>query len=94
MKKIRGWSSCPECGHHLSLQSEDGRAYCPICDKEFHRCPECGGVLECKCVIGADESGTGKTERLYLCNGCLSSWSQSTDESSGVTAPIERYFFG
>lgn len=93
MKKIRGWSSCPECGHHLSLRSEDDRAYCPICDKEFHRCPECGGVLECKCVIGADQSGTGKTERLYVCHGCLSSWSRATD-NNGVVEPIERYFFG
>ena len=89
----RGYTDCPECGHHLSLQSKDGKAYCPICDKVFQYCPECGGVLECKRVIGADESGTGKTERLYLCHGCLSSWSQSTDKN-GIVNPIERYFFG
>lgn len=91
---MRTTSPCPYCGHHLHLPADMSTAYCPICDKELIRCPECGDVLECKCVIGADQSGTDKTERLYLCNGCLSSWSQFTDESSGVTAPIERYFFG
>ena len=88
---MRTITHCPYCGHHINLLTKT--AYCPICDKELIRCPECSDVLECKCVIGADQSGTGKTERLYVCHGCLSSWSRATD-NNGVVEPIERYFFG
>ena len=56
------------------------------------KCPECGTELECMCVIGADEALSGKTERLYLCNGCLSSW-QTTEQEDG-NFDIQRYFFG
>ncbi len=91
---MRTISHCPYCGHHIHLPDDISPAYCPICDKELIRCPECGDVLECMCVVGADESGTGKTERLYVCHGCLASWSQSTNEDDGTTDTIERYFFG
>lgn len=56
-------------------------------------CPECGTELECMCVIGADESFSGKTERLWLCHGCLSSWETETNEEDG-SYEIKRYFFG
>ena len=56
------------------------------------KCPECGTELECMCVIGADKALSGKTERLYLCNECLSSW-QTTEQEDG-SFDIKRYFFG
>lgn len=58
-----------------------------------HICPECGHVIECMCVIGADESVSGMTERLYLCRKCLSSWQIDTDQD-GNESPTRRYFFG
>lgn len=58
--------------------------YCPI----DIACPECGVKLECMCVIGADESLSGKTERLYHCYGCGSAWGITEGEE------IQRYFFG
>lgn len=56
------------------------------------KCPECGTELECMCVIGADEALSGKAEKLYLCNGCLSSW-QTTEQEDG-NVDIQKYFFG
>lgn len=50
-------------------------------------CPECGAALELMCVLKANESGTGKAEKLWLCNNCLSSW--RTYEKM----TIERLFF-
>lgn len=57
-----------------------------------YQCPECGHVIECMCVIGADESVSGMTERLYLCRKCLSSWQIDTDQD-GNESPTRRYFF-
>ena len=58
-------------------------------------CPECGvgAPLECMVVIGADESYSGKTERLWLCRKCLSTWETETDDE-GLTTDPRRYFFG
>ena len=58
-----------------------------------HECPECGSTIKCMCVIDADESFSGNTERLYLCNNCLSSWQIDTDQD-GNESPTKRYFFG
>ena len=58
-----------------------------------HQCPECGHELKCMCVVGSDESLSGNTERLYLCDGCLSTWQIDTDKD-GNESPIRRYFFG
>lgn len=58
------------------------------CPNSGIACPECGAGLECMCVIGADESLSGKTERLYNCYGCGSAWSVTEGEE------VQRYFFG
>lgn len=84
---------CPVCGHHLSIQSGELTGHCPVCDADIiihtsAACPECGAELECMCVIGADESLSGKTERLYNCYGCGSAWSVTEGEE------IQHYFFG
>lgn len=55
-------------------------------------CPECNHELECMVVYGADETLSGKTERLYLCNHCLSTWQVTTDKDGH--SEISRYFFG
>lgn len=55
-------------------------------------CPECGEVLKCMVVIEAKETISGKTERLYLCKKCLSSWSTEAD-GANESEPT-RYFFG
>ena len=57
-------------------------------------CPECSEDLECMCVIGADESHSGKTERLYLCRHCLSTWQTMSEVDSDHHCEIKRYFFG
>lgn len=54
-------------------------------------CPECNCELECMVALSADEMVSGKTERLYLCKNCKSTWS-TTDENEFTT--ISRYFFG
>lgn len=55
-------------------------------------CPECGTELECMNVIDADEALSGKTERLWLCHECLSSW-QTIEQDDG-SFDIQRHFFG
>ena len=62
-------------------------------DEAKKSCPECGATLECMCVIGADESLSGKTERLYLCSSCLSSW-ETIEQEDDSSFEIRRYFFG
>ena len=57
-----------------------------------YNCQECNHELKCMVVIGADQSYSGKTERLYLCEQCLSTWSVTTDENG--YCEIRRYFFG
>lgn len=57
-----------------------------------HLCEECGTELECMCVIDADESLSGKTERLYLCRECLSTWEIIENEDGSFS--VRRYFFG
>lgn len=90
MKKI---THCPICGHHLNPSVDELTSYCPICDTDVivHTniaCPECDTEIECMCVVGADESLSGKTERLYNCSECGSAWSITEGEE------IKRYFFG
>jgi len=63
-----------------------------LVDRGAWSCPECDNEIQCECVIGADESGSGLTERLYSCNRCGSAW--STQEVDGVEQPPQRYFFG
>ena len=53
------------------------------------KCPECNYELECMVALGADETMSGKTERLYLCKNCLSTW-----ERIGEAKDLTRYFFG
>jgi hypothetical protein len=43
-------------------------------------------------VLSATETLSGCTERLCLCNNCLSTWQITTKEDG--TSEIERYFFG
>ena len=59
----------------------------------YFECPECNHELECHVVIGADQTMSGKTERLFLCPNCLSAW-QVIGELCGGTFEIRRYFFG
>ena len=89
---------CPDCGHHLNPSPVDGIAYCPLCDKSIDLsgqkvCQECGGDLDLMAVIGGDQTFSGKTERLYHCRSCLSSWETQADED-GVESGLKRYFFG
>lgn len=63
-----------------------------LCNAESKVCPECGFSIMCECVIGADESLSGLTERLYSCRECGSAW--STQENDGVESVPQRYFFG
>ena len=53
------------------------------------KCPECNHEIECMVVYGSDETLSGQTERLYLCNHCLSTW-----ERIGESEDLKRYFFG
>ena len=55
-------------------------------------CPECSHELECMVSFGADETLSGKEERLYLCNQCLSTWDVTIDKDGSFE--ISRYFFG
>lgn len=55
-------------------------------------CQECGTELERMVTIGADKSFSGKTERLYLCRKCLSTWEIIEQEDGSFQ--VERYFFG
>ena len=55
-------------------------------------CPECSSEIKCECVIGADESVSGNTERLYSCDHCGSAW--ITTEENGQESCPKRYFFG
>ena len=57
-----------------------------------HFCEECGMELECMCVTNADKSLSGKTEKLYLCRSCLSTWEIIENEDGSFS--IRRYFFG
>lgn len=61
-------------------------------DKHEWDCPECGSAMQCECVIGADVSGSGLTERLYSCDKCGSAW--STQEIDEEEMPPQRYFLG
>lgn len=45
------------------------------------------------CVLGADESVSGLTERLHHCENCDSDWESITNEKTGEVK-VERYFFG
>lgn len=63
-----------------------------LVNKQSWNCPECGNTIQCECVIGADESCSGLTERLYSCDKCGSAW--STQESDGEETEPQRYFFG
>jgi len=58
-------------------------------------CPDCGvdAPLECHCVISSDQSFSGNTERLWLCEKCLAAWQTDTDGEGHTTDP-RRYFFG
>lgn len=55
-------------------------------------CPECGFPIMCECVISADESLSGLTERLYSCRKCGSAWFTQGDEENESNP--QRYFFG
>ena len=94
MKKI---THSPNCGYRLNAPIDEPVGFCPLCDKFIvlasFSCPECTAELECMCVIGSDESGTGMTERLYGCDCCGSAWSVITNEVTG-RVEIKRYFFG
>ena len=57
-----------------------------------HFCEECGTELEYMWVTNADKSLSGKTEKLYLCRGCLSTWEVVENEDGSFS--IRRYFFG
>lgn len=57
------------------------------------RCPECGGKLTTMCVIGADQSNSGFTERWKNCEQCTSDWETYYDEST-KTEVIKRHFWG
>ena len=52
-------------------------------------CPECNHEIECMVTYGPDKTLSGQTERLYLCNHCLSTW-----EQIGESEDLKRYFFG
>lgn len=55
-------------------------------------CQECGAEMRCMVAFGADETLSGLTERLYLCDDCLSTWQVTELKDGGFE--IERYFFG
>lgn len=63
-------------------------------DENF-RCRECGSPLKVQCVIGADKSSSGYTERLCSClnEQCLVDWSVITDKDNKLI-DIQRYFIG
>lgn len=56
-------------------------------------CPECNAELKCMVVLGADQTLSGQTERLFLCEHCLSSW-EVVGELYTDNLKIRRYFFG
>ena len=43
-------------------------------------CPECGNRMECACAVGAYETSSGLTERLYICYKCGFTLSTCTKE--------------
>ena len=57
-----------------------------------YTCQECNHKLELMATYDSSQTGTGKTERLYLCNNCLSTWCVATDKDGSST--MSRYFFG
>ena len=57
-----------------------------------YKCQECDHELELMVTYNAEQTGTGKIERLYLCNKCLSTWCVTTDKDG--SSKISRYFFG
>lgn len=58
-------------------------------------CPDCGGPLETECVIGADKTLSGYTERICSCKNkyCLAYWDIAVDEEENQI-DINRYFCG
>ena len=57
------------------------------------KCPECGGELITMCVIGADQSSSGFTERWKNCDCCTSDWETYYDENTNEEV-IKRHFWG
>ena len=86
LSRYRTAAICRSC---RDLTHKEGFA---LVDKHEWDCPECGNAMQCECVIGADASGSGLTERLYSCGKCGSAW--STQEIDGVETPPQRYFLG
>lgn len=56
-------------------------------------CPNCGKKTKVMCVMGADESVSGLTERLHHCENCDSDWESIMNDETGEVK-VERYFFG
>lgn len=61
-------------------------------------CPECNGAITCLCVVGADQSVSGKTERLYQCEKCKRYWCSADNGRTFVgwkanTVPAKRNSF-
>ena len=86
--------TCVCCGAIIP----EGRMICWSCEYQFDvvnatPCPECGGKLTTMCVIGADQSNSGFTERWKNCDNCTSDWETYYDEGTGKEV-IKRHFWG
>ena len=57
------------------------------------KCPNCGNELVTMCVVVADQSNSGFTERWKNCDQCTYDWETYYDENTGEEV-IKPHFWG
>lgn len=62
--------------------------------KKLMKCQECGALLEWMVRFGADQTVSGRSETLFNCPHCGSSWNAIYDEEGGKIEKLERHYFG